>query len=512
MSYHYHNWIIMIDYRKIRAIIREFLKVYQTLEKPNRDYVNDQIHMDELKKCDSLRGFYYWLRWLEETAYVRDDELDEDKEMALSMFAPFYQLVDKLSPEEHLQAFKGVRRIVEHEGIQFGYDNVLKMIREIELIHSVDPDSAIIYRGSLNDYIAVGKVADLIYEKLGWQTATITFDKPYSIMAISEEGYKVLNKTIGCFDSRGRLEFDFVLLDEENEKCLDFSLSQQVIDYFRMKSNKQTICLSTQRLISRVEEKNGVRAETSFPFMRLKGEDLFIYSEKASSFPMAFGHSWLIGVDDLGLINVLAEILMSQLKAYHDNSFWYALREDAHNAGCSETYYKMKDLYDGKILMLDYQGIIESYDDDAVTLAWKYGLPLWCRKTGEELPAPMVIIPCDMANRILEEEPDAVIEDAGMEDSMDLMALWPNALNYGLRDQTDYKDATVFKRKNGKYVVRASLDGKKLPQRVLKDEMVKVYETYTKGVMRDAVMKQILWYAYTINEGKDFKPSEYLGI
>ena len=99
-----------------------------------------------------------------------------------------------------------------------------------------------------------------------------------------------------------------------------------------------------------------------------------------------------------------------------------------------------------------------------------------------------------------------------MEDSMDLMALWPNALNYGLRDQTDYKDATVFKRKNGKYVVRASLDGKKLPQRVLKDEMVKVYETYTKGVMRDAVMKQILWYAYTINEGKDFKPSEYLGI
>ena len=41
---------------------------------------------------------------------------------------------------------------------------------------------------------------------------------------------------------------------------------------------------------------------------------------------------------------------------------------------------------------------------------------------------------------------------------------------------------------------------------------LKVYETYTKGVMRDAVMKQILWYAYTINEGKDFKPSEYLGI
>ena len=220
----------------------------------------------------------------------------------------------------------------------------------------------------------------------------------------------------------------------------------------------------------------------------------------------------MIGVDDLGLINVLAEILMNQLKAYQGNPLWFALREDAHNVECSEAYYKIKDQYDSKILMLDYQGIIESYDDDAVTLAWKYGLPLWCRKTGEEQPAPMVMIPYELANRILEEEPDAVIEDADMEDSIDLMALWPNALNYGLQDKTDYKETAVFKRKDGKYVVRASLDGKKLRQRVLTDEIVNLYNTYTRGVMRDALMKQILWYAYTINEGKDFKPSEYLGI
>jgi hypothetical protein len=76
-----------------------------------------------------------------------------------------------------------------------------------------------------------------------------------------------------------------------------------------------------------------------------------------------------------------------------------------------------------------------------------------------------------------------------------------------LRDKTDYKDATVFKRKDGKYVVRASLDGKKLPQRVLKSEMVKAYETYTKGVMRDAVMKQILWYVYTVDNGSKLNKS-----
>ena len=501
----------MTDYRKVRAVLREFLKVYEVLEKPNKDYAREQFRIDRLKECDSLNHFFYWLRWLERTEDVRDDELEED-EKPLSIFAPFYQLVKKLSPEERMLAFKGVRKIVEHEGIQFGYDNVMKMVRETEDVLSLDPEMVIVYRGSLNDYIAVGNIADLFYEKLGWQTATITLDKPYSIMFLSEEGYQVMNKMIGCFASRGRYEFDFVLLNEENEKCIDFSLNQQVIDYFRMKNNGKSLCLPTHGLISRTDEKDGVKVETRFPFMRLKGDNIYIYSEKACSFPMAFDRSWMIGVDDLGLINVLAEILMNQLKAYQGNPLWFALREDAHNVECSEAYYKIKDQYDSKILMLDYQGIIESYDDDAVTLAWKYGLPLWCRKTGEEQPAPMVMIPYELANRILEEEPDAVIEDADMEDSIDLMALWPNALNYGLQDKTDYKETAVFKRKDGKYVVRASLDGKKLRQRVLTDEIVNLYNTYTRGVMRDALMKQILWYAYTINEGKDFKPSEYLGI
>ena len=101
----------MTDYRKVRAVLREFLKVYEVLEKPNKDYAREQFRIDRLKECDSLNHFFYWLRWLERTEDVRDDELEED-EKPLSIFAPFYQLVKKLSPEERMLAFKGVRRIV----------------------------------------------------------------------------------------------------------------------------------------------------------------------------------------------------------------------------------------------------------------------------------------------------------------------------------------------------------------------------------------------------------------
>ena len=48
----------MIDYRKIRAIIREFLKVYQTLEKPNRDYVKDQMHMSGMMSWMKTRKWH----------------------------------------------------------------------------------------------------------------------------------------------------------------------------------------------------------------------------------------------------------------------------------------------------------------------------------------------------------------------------------------------------------------------------------------------------------------------
>ena len=152
--------------------------------------------------------------------------------------------------------------------------------------------------------------------------------------------------------------------------------------------------------------------------------------------------------------------------------------------------------------MADYHGVVESYGDDAVWLAWHYKMPLWCRSDPETGVSPMVIIPPEKVTTILEDEPKAVLEAIDIDDSVDRMALWPNSLNNGLQDTTEYKNPRVYKRKDGKCVVTASLNGKSLPQRILKDEMVSLYERYPEGVMKKAVLKLILWYVYTLKEDR----------
>ena len=109
------------------------------------------------------------------------------------------------------------------------------------------------------------------------------------------------------------------------------------------------------------------------------------------------------------------------------------------------------------------------------------------------------MMPQELVNKILERESSVVLECSKLEDSEDIMALWPHELNSGLMDETKYKRVSIYKRKDGKYVLKASLKGKDLPLKVLNDKIAELYNNYPKGVMREAVMKHILWYNYTVD-------------
>jgi len=171
---------------------------------------------------------------------------------------------------------------------------------------------------------------------------------------------------------------------------------------------------------------------------------------------------------------------------------------------CADAFYELKEKHEKSVLMADYQGIVESYGEDAVWLAWHYGIPLWCRDNADVCTgvSPFVVIPAEVVQQVLEKEPNAVLEGTKVQDVEEAMALWPNVLNYGLKDKTEYENPRVYKRKGGSYVVKASLDGRLLPERVLAKEMINAYERQPEGIMKQAVMKQILWYVYTVGNGK----------
>ena len=71
-----------------------------------------------------------------------------------------------------------------------------------------------------------------------------------------------------------------------------------------------------------------------------------------------------------------------------------------------------------------------------------------------------------------------------------------------MKDKTEYENPRVYKLKDGSYVVKALLNGKQLPERVLAREMVSAYEMQPDGIMKQAVLKQILWYVYSVGNGK----------
>ena len=164
---------------------------------------------------------------------------------------------------------------------------------------------------------------------------------------------------------------------------------------------------------------------------------------------------------------------------------------------CMKDYFEKKEKYPENVLIVDYNGVYECYDHDAEWLAGKFNIPLWDRYIDEGQCWPMVMMSEKDVNRIMRRCPRVMLDSSKMRDSEDRMALRPNVMNGGLLDETKYKRVSVTKRKDGKYVIKATLNGKELPPRVLKENLADLYVSYEKDGLKELVLKQLLMYVYT---------------
>ena len=172
---------------------------------------------------------------------------------------------------------------------------------------------------------------------------------------------------------------------------------------------------------------------------------------------------------------------------------------------CMKDYFEKKENYPENVLIVDYNGVYECYDHDAEWLAGKFNIPLWDRYIDEGQCWPMVMMSEKDVNRIMRRCANVMLESSSIPDSEDKMLLMPNRMNCGVIDETNYKKVAVFKRKDGKYVIRASLNGKELTPKVLDKKLTQLYVSYEKNGLKDLVLKQILWYVYTLRTGRRCK-------
>jgi hypothetical protein len=164
---------------------------------------------------------------------------------------------------------------------------------------------------------------------------------------------------------------------------------------------------------------------------------------------------------------------------------------------CFNDFCEKKGKYPDDILIMDFNDTFVSYGYDAEWLAGKFRIPLWDRYLGDGESRRMVMMSEKDVNRIMRRCPMVMLDSSKMRDSEDRMALRPNVMNGGLLDETKYKKASVTKRKDGKYVIKATLNGKELPPTVLKKNLADLYVSYEKDGLKDLVMKQLLLYVYT---------------
>ncbi len=499
----------MIDFRKIRFTLRELERVWMILkEDDKKHYFEQHWIVSGLLLCKSAVSLFSWTEMVYKDERLLHNEFENQRyETETSIILPLCCLVRGLFPEERILFLKALRMIDEHQSFHYGYDSIGMMIKETEDFHQEHQDKAVlVFQGSLNCYMAVGRSADFLFEKMGWQTADTHPDFGSSCMFLSDYSLLLIGKVLNYEVSPTMLDFDLVGLDDKGERNLEFSLEQQVLDYFRFLSAGEEIHLPT---LGRCDPSNDeidlVNSNIEYPSLKVSGKELVLYDIQAQAHQIVFGRSWLIGPESLPLARKLSDVLCLLFLADKDGmeplGHWLK-RKGVENI---DAFYDLKEKYPESVLMVDYFDVIVSYGDDAVWLAWHYHIPLWCRDGNENEVLQAVIIPNDMVTKVLEDEPRAVLQKSKLIDSVGRMALWPNALNHGLQDETKYKTPRVYKRKNGEYVVRATLDGKLLPERVLKKEMVTAYENYPDGIMKAAVLKQILWYVYTEKNGKKLR-------
>ena len=495
----------MIDFRKIRAALRELERVNEImLETKGSDYAIQHGMVNSLLECDCVESIFFWLSMVEE-AYVAPDVIENAfKKREKCIIKSLYFLVYGLCPEERVLLVKALMKIAEHGSFHFGYDSFKSMCEETECFHQEYEGKIILFRGTLGCYMAVGRSAELLFELLGWQFAVNKHDDGCSCMFLCEYSLMVVGKAVEYTISRQELDFDLIHLDDEGEKCMEFSLQQQLMDYYRFLVCGEEIHLPTWGMVKVCIEEDGVRQDMDFPFMEVTENSISLFDSNANVGLVVSGHSWMISPEDLHLANRVADLLCMDMSLQEDKSLSFGKCYKVKSSMCADAFYELKEKHEKSVLMADYQGIVESYGEDAVWLAWHYGIPLWCRDNADVCTgvSPFVVIPAEVVQQVLEKEPNAVLEGTKVQDVEEAMALWPNALNYGLKDKKVYENPRIYKRKDGSYVVKASLDGRLLPERVLAKEMINAYERQPEGIMKQAVMKQILWYVYTVGNVK----------
>ena len=482
----------MTDFRKIYLFIRRlkgWSDVYYDKSNTLDEFLRYLLHMLFYEGTTDLAS---WAEFVESKAYDYSGQLKNDldvRELASD--------IRSLNLREQRIAHRAMA-ILDRNGYSLPPSDWISHLNDLtDDLFQNSSNKVLLFKGMLKNYMAVGRSADLINKKLGWQTATVEFQGgSCCFMVLCDYSLEVIGKVLD-YEVHDTM-CNFHGLDLMGDDSVNFSLQQQMIDYFMVMVG-EIENLSTKGLSYRKVDEKGNICETSYPYMMVSSEWLHLFSSQAETLEIVSNHQWKISLDELDLLCLLADFASEKLKIKGGPQM-IGMDEMFNSMNCIDQYVFIKTIMEDhhdKVLIMDYGGTYESYGDDAIFLADKYKVTLWSRSSMGDLVLPAVVIADDLIARIRTEVPNVVVWKEKFSDPSDVMSMFPNPMDLGLKDKNKYDNVKLSKRKDGKYVIRAFLGNSRLPVRQVPEDLAQHFQSLPDGVVRETVLKTILYSVYS---------------
>ena len=492
-----------MDHYKIRKLKEEYLLVHDFYE-DNKQLLKDLTTRSlykSLMSVSTLEELKNWVAAIMKTDLAESCYYASRNAYSDNLLCSFLKRTEKMEDEELERAVFDMNELRQENFVIDYEDEVLLLEKESEMFHLIKPDSILVFKDLNGECMAIGRDAEKLFEEYGWQTATIELiGRRIPAMSLHEKCQTILSKQKAVICPT---EANIKYIQFADELEVDMSHAQQMIDVFRTWYQKEPVILSTGglRFYTMVD---GVDEEFDFPFISVSKENIELYRSNAKTYQIVDGRTWNVHQDNYALVADTASFLAFLMQVQDDDDDWenvlsneYQAKEASRSVLAYNEYVNAKGLYPKEIVMLEHDGFFTSYDEDAIRLARVMNQGLWFRSVhGKQVP--MVIVSSRVKEAMAETLKNLSVQvvEPDEPDYMDRMALCPSFLEGGIRTEVPFKEATVFKLRDGDFAVRATLEGTMMPVTKIPWRMAAFFLNEKEGLIKETCLKAILLWAY----------------
>lgn len=408
----------------------------------------------------------------------------------------------KMDDKELALAADSMARIADN-GYQSTFAHDLKLLEhQREGLAKRVPDAIILFQHG-EGFFTFGRDADILFEKLGWQSsAKPVGNEAVCWMNISDDGMKVLRLyDIDTITLKPNVEIHLTETESVGEYKDDQLLqAQQVIDSIRGMNMESDAMLSLGQYHV-LSEEDGIDTSVSIDFIRMSYDDVSIITDSGKEQKLVEGLQWYADNRNTDYIIATGEILHSNkemvehlLHHYDDVTLGRQLRTDS----VMNEYDALKSENPDRLLLVRQSNFYEAMGDDAIRIASQTNYPLWDRDAGNGRMIPVVMLRSLQVDLVEMEFGDENVrtKDSNIKETLDYMALRPSPLNAGLHTELHFNESGIKKTRNGEYMVWARMNGVDLPDKTIPTDIGVRYSRLTSGVEKDVTLRTALQQSY----------------